>query len=716
MTSKRRETNSRKEQSGAPLPTVTADAKRRWQPFLFPLLALLPLATFWPVLRNGFIAFDDDSYVSNGTVRNGLTWAGVRWAFTTGYEANWHPLTWLSHMADVSLYGRNPAGHHATSLVLHVVNTLLLFVVFRDLTKDSVRSAWVAALFAVHPAHVESVAWVAERKDVLSTAFWLATMWAYGSWVRKGGAGRYAVVLLFFAAGLMAKPMLVSLPLVLLLIDYWPLKRLSGAGEQRRRFAALILEKAPLFLLAAASSVVTFLVQRAGGAVGTLEKFPLWARAGNALVAYVRYLKMLFWPVDLAVLYPHPGTSISGGEVLAAGILLVALSVSVVALRRRAPYLFVGWFWFLVTLLPVIGLVQVGAQAMADRYTYVPFIGLFVAIAWGVPALTRRWRYGRVAVRAAAVAVLLVSAAAAAAQVRLWKNTETLFVHTLKTTKNNFVVENNLGDDYNNIGRPADALPHITEALRLRPNSFEADINMGRSLLLLGRLEDAASHFARAIRLDPHNSVALNNLARARFLQGDVAEAIPLYEAAVAAAPAWPEPRRRLAVALLMEGKTATALFQLERAITLDPSGETWRQLLEGVRARERNPNDPAVVQLRRYLAAAHRDASVALHRRGKRDETRIELWKTLELLPESAPVHNDLGTLLVEEGRLEEAGAEFREALRIDPRSALAHNNLGYVFFRTGRREAAIEEYREALRLQPEFPLARNNLEEALR
>jgi len=634
MTSKRRKTTSRRERRDVPLPPAPEDATRRWQPLLIGLLALLPLATFWPVLRSGFIILDDDAYVSsNASVRNGLTWAGVRWAFTTGHEANWHPLTWLSHMADVSLFGLNPAGHHATSLVLHVVNTLLLFVVFRGLTKDSLRSAWVAALFAVHPAHVESVAWVAERKDVLSTAFWLATMWAYGSWVRKRRAGRYVVVLLFFAAGLMAKPMLVSLPLVLLLLDDWPLRRF-GEGKEGWTPATLILEKAPLFLLAAASSIVTLLVQRAGGAVGTLEKFPLRARAGNALVAYVHYLKMLFWPVDLAVLYPHPGTSLSGGEVLLAAILLTALSAAVFALRRRAPYLFVGWFWFVVTLLPVIGLVQVGVQGMADRYTYVPFIGLFVAMAWGVPALARRWRPARVAVRAAAVAVLLASAAAAAVEVRLWKNTEALFVHALQTTKNNFVVENNLGDHLSNTGRPADALPHITEALRLRPNSFEANINMGRSLVALDRLDESIPYFSRAARIDPHSTVALNNLARARFLQGEVAEAIPLYEAAVAAAPGLAEPRKRLAVAYLMEGRTAAALSQLENAVGLDPSGDEWRLLRDGARALERNPDDPAVVQLRRFLAAAHRDAGLALQRRGKTEEARIELQEAREFGP----------------------------------------------------------------------------------
>src|SRR6266496_70419 len=550
MTSKRRKTTSRRERRDVPLPPAPEDATRRWQPLLIGLLALLPLATFWPVLRSGFIILDDDAYVSsNASVRNGLTWAGVRWAFTTGHEANWHPLTWLSHMADVSLFGLNPAGHHATSLVLHVVNTLLLFVVFRGLTKDSLRSAWVAALFAVHPAHVESVAWVAERKDVLSTAFWLATMWAYGSWVRKRRAGRYVVVLLFFAAGLMAKPMLVSLPLVLLLLDDWPLRRF-GEGKEGWTPATLILEKAPLFLLAAASSIATLLVQRAGGAVGTLEKFPLRARAGNALVAYVRYLKMLFWPVDLAVLYPHPGTSLSGGEVLLAAILLTALSAAVFALRRRAPYLFVGWFWFVVTLLPVIGLIQVGFQALADRYTYVPFIGLFVALAWGVPALASRWRPAKWALPAAAVFGVLALALQAAAQVGLWKNSETLYLHAIAVTKANTVARNNLADYYNDVGRPAEAVPHLTEAMRIDSSKSELHTNLGRSLFLLGKFEEAEKEFLQAQRLHPGDAVVTNNLARTRFVQGDVRQAIRFYQATNALQPGSPDVRMRLAIAL----------------------------------------------------------------------------------------------------------------------------------------------------------------------
>jgi protein O-mannosyl-transferase len=680
------------------------------------LLAALPLAVFLPVFRSEFIAYDDSEYVtSNVVVRRGLTLTGIHWAFTTGHAANWHPLTWLSHMADVSLFGLNPAGHHATNLALHVANTLLLYFLLRRLTDDPWPSAWAAALFAVHPAHVQSVAWIAERKDLLSTVFWLATTWAYVSWVRRRNAGHYLVIVALFAAGLMSKPMLVSLPVTLLLLDYWPLERLGRLGDWPR-LRALLLEKVPLFLMAAASSIVTFAVQRAGGAVRSLESFPLSLRVGNAIVACVRYLGMLFWPADLAVFYPHPGRLLSLGKVLPAALLLLAFSAAAVALRRRAPFLFVGWFWFLVTLVPVVGLVQVGLQALADRYTYVPFIGLFVAVAWEVPAVVSGRRYGRPALRAAAAAVVLTLALAAAAQVRVWKNSETLFLHALRITKDNATIQNNLGDYYNNTGRPADAVPHLIEAIRIRPRYQDHYTNLGRSLFLLGRLDEAAEQFSHALILKPNDPTALNNLARTRFVQGEIPEAVRLYEAAVAAAPDWAEPRRRLAVGLLMEGKTAAALSHLQRCVAVEPAEKECRQLLDNIPALDRKRDDPAAAPMLQFLAAAHRDASVALQRRGKRALALAHLHQAVDLLPCSAEAHSDLGALLVQEGRLDEAAAEIRLALDIDPESAVAHNDLGYIFFLEGRREAAIKQYVEALRLQPGLALAQANLELARR
>jgi tetratricopeptide (TPR) repeat protein len=467
--------------------------------------------------------------------------------------------------------------------------------------------------------------------------------------------------------------------------------------------------------MAAASSVVTFLVQRAGGAVRSFEAFPLSARIGNALVACAGYLKMLVWPTNLAVIYPHPGTALPGWKVLGAALLLAGVSAGAFALRRRAPFLIVGWLWFLVSLFPVIGIVQVGVQSMADRYTYFPFVGLFVAIAWGFPMIASRWRYGSVALKASAVAVLAAAALGAAAQARFWKNSETLLLHAIAVTKNNSVAHNNLGNYYNETGRPAEALPHVSEAARINPGRSLNHDNRGVSLFALGRFDEAALEFSLALRLQPDDAVTLNNLARTRFVQGEIPEAVRLYEAAVARAPEAADLRGKLAGALLMEGNPAPALRQLERQSLLSPANAECRQLLADVAAFQRNPDDPSLGRFRQSLAAAHLEASAALYRREKKPESAVHLRKAIALFPAFAAAHNELGTRLSSEGRLDEAEAEFQRALGIDPGSASAHNNLGYVIFLKGRRAAAVEQYREALRLQPAFPLARNNLEQAL-
>ena len=715
---------NRKKKKSAPAP-ASAGLDRRWRlALLIVVLTLLPAVTFWSVRADAFITYDDPEYVpGNEMVRQGLTWPGARWAFTTGTGANWFPLTWLSHMTDVSLFGLDASGHHTTNLLLHVANTLLLFLLFRKLTGEEGKSAWVAALFAVHPAHVESVAWVAERKDLLSGLFWLATTLAYASWVRRRGTGRYTLMLALFAAGLMSKPMLVSLPLTLLLLDAWPLRRLGEEGDLREFLClssggrpGLVLEKAPLFLMAAASSTVTFLVQRAGGAVRSLEAFPFPIRVANALVAYVRYLGMLVWPHRLAVFYPHPGASLSAAVVVAAACFLLALSAAAFALRRKAPYLFTGWFWFLITMLPVIGLVQVGYQALADRYTYIPFIGLFVAVAWGVPALLRRWRPARLAVRAAAVVSVAALALGAAAQLRYWRNSESLYRRTLEVTKNNSTIENNLGDFYNDALKPEKALPYLTDAQRIKPDAPEIHNNLGRSLYILGRYGDAEQHFRRALTLNPQDAITLNNLARVRFVQGDVAGAVGLYRAAAAKKPDVADVRVRLGIALFLEGNGPAAREQFERASRLEPGNQDFRALAQGVPAFEKNPFDPVARVLRQSLATAHQEIGNGLQTRGRSVEALAHFRQAAELVPGSAGAHLDLGAQLVRTGHLEEGQAEFLTALKIDPGSALAHTDLGYVLYLRGQLDAAIGHYREALRLKPGFPLAQANLELALR
>jgi protein O-mannosyl-transferase len=623
---KPRSSAKRKRQAGRRRRPLAQEASRTRRPWLLAvLLALLTLSTFWPVFRNEFVNYDDPEYVlSNSLVENGLTAAGVRWAFTARRAANWHPLTWLSHMTDVSLFGLNPTGHHAASLFFHVANTILLFSLLRRMTGEAGRSAFVAALFAVHPAHVESVAWVAERKDVLSTAFWLLTTAAYVAWVNRRSPGRYALTLGLFAAGLMSKPMLVSLPLTLLLLDEWPLGRIG-----RERLRALVVEKLPLFALAAASSIVTLLVQKAGGAVRTSE-YPAGVRIANALVAVVRYLGMLFWP-QLAVFYPYDRGALSPVKVLAATALLVGISAAAVRLRRRAPYFFVGWFWFLVTLSPVVGLVQVGEQALADRYTYVPYVGLFVAIVWGLSELASRGRTARLAIRAAGVALVLVLAAAASARVRVWRNSETLFLDAIEKTRNNALAHIDLASHYIETRRVDEAMPHLREAERIRPDEPELHVHLGYAYLLRGRRDDAARSFERVLQLVPTHGVALNNLARIRFLDGDLPEALRLYRATVAAKPDWAEGRRRLAVVLLMVGDTASAVGELRRTVALDPSDAEAQMLLTGARALASGRAVDAAA-LEQFLADAHREAARALRARGRAAEADSEEAKAQAL------------------------------------------------------------------------------------
>ncbi len=451
------------------------------------LLLSVTLAVYWQIGDHQFTNYDDTLYVTdNPHVKPGLAGGSVIWAFTATEEANWHPLTWLSHMVDCQLFGLRPRGHFLTSLFLHLANVLLLFAVLKRMTGALWRSAFVSALFALHPLHVESVAWVAERKDVLSTLFWLLTMLAYARYVERPTRARYVLTLVAFTLGLMAKPMLVTLPFVLLLLDYWPLDRMAYGGkgddppkrtrkrthscEQRLPLSRLVWEKIPFFALAAISSVVTFSFQQRAGAMADMEIFPLSSRIANALVSYLRYMGKIIWPSDLAVLYPHPGTSLPLWWGAAAGLALLGLSILVVLVIRRRPYLAVGWLWYVGTLVPVIGLVQVGVQAYADRYTYVPLIGLFIMIAWGVPDLVGRWAQTRTVLAVLAATALAALTACTWIQLGYWKDSVSLFTHTLQVTTKNYVAHNNLGNALADRGEVEAAISQYTEALRIKPD------------------------------------------------------------------------------------------------------------------------------------------------------------------------------------------------------------------------------------------------------
>jgi tetratricopeptide (TPR) repeat protein len=548
------------------------------------LLAALTTAAFWPVLGCQFIRFDDPGYVTNNVrVQTGLTAEGIVWAFTTGHEANWHPLTWLSLMLDHELFGENPRGFHAVNLALHVANVVLVFLIFARMTAPLgrsalLRSALLAALFAVHPLRVESVAWVSERKDVLSAFFGLAAILAYVGWARARGPVRYALVLLLYALSLMAKPMLVTLPLLLLLLDFWPLGRLtpdSRAGNSKRqrsssplpaagegsgvrgkptgRFAnlatransspapmklALVVEKIPLFVLALASSVVTFLVQRNGAAVQSWEKFPWDARLSNAIVSYVRYLGMMIRFDALAILYPHPGVWPPAQTLACAALLLVATALVLWRLRPN-PWLAVGWFWYLGMLVPVIGLVQVGAQAMADRYTYLPSIGVLVLVVWSLPQGLFEARAGKVVLATATAAVLAVLSMFTWRQALTWHDSLSVFEHAAAVTSKNYTAQANLAGEYQKQGRYDQALQHYQLAIAADPSKVEPFNN--RAMLLAAAPDERYRNGRQAIEdankacemTQQRNPDTFDTLAAAYAEAGDFAQAVRCEEQAI---------------------------------------------------------------------------------------------------------------------------------------------------------------------------------------
>lgn len=498
------------------------------------LLLVVTAAVYAGVGDHDFIIVDDGTYVFlNPWVLEGLTGPGVTWAFTTFEAFNWHPLTWLSHMADVSLVGPEPEPQHLVSVGFHLLNTVLLFAALRSLTGAGWESFFVAALFALHPMHVESVAWISERKDVLSACFWFLALWAYSGYAARPGILRYALVALAMAGGLLAKPMVVTLPMVLLLLDAWPLRRV--AWPDLARWAWLFVEKLPLLLLSAGASVITMIAQQPGVEL-TAETLPWTARLGNAIVAYASYLRLTAWPDALSAFYPHPGW-VPIGTVLAAAAMLLAITALAVWTRDRRPYLLVGWLWFLGTLVPVIGLVQVGDQAMADRYTYVPHVGLFLMVTFAAADLIRAHASFRIPVVAAAVVALVALAATTRAQVARWENTETLFTYSLS----------------------------ITEA-----NAF-SHFNIATVLLFEERRDEAREHLRAAVEADPDYPEALNGLGNLALQDGNETEALALYERAAEAASYLFEPHFNAATLLQSRGELDAALPYYRKAVALEP-------------------------------------------------------------------------------------------------------------------------------------------------
>jgi len=542
------------------------------------------LLVYGQLMHHGFVDLDDTGYVvENPYVRAGLTMHGVAWAFTTGYLGYWMPLSWLSLMADSQLYGMNAGGYHLTSLCLHIVNALLLLFVLRAMTGAFWRSALVAALFALHPLRVESVAWVAERKDVLSAFFGFLALGSYVAYARRPCARRLALVGVWLGLGLMAKPMLVTLPFVFLLLDYWPLGRLGycahqpdaatppdGRTSKRRTLSRLVIEKIPLAAMGAVASGVTVMLAARAGAVADPHVHPLGSRLANAVVSYVRYLGKALWPTDLAAFYPYPERW-PAWQVLGSVLLLLALGALAFAAGRRSPYLRVGWLWFVATLLPVIGVVQAGEQAMADRFTYFPLVGLFVAVVWSLHDLARRLQMRAPALGACAFVVVAALGFASWRQVAYWKDTEQLLTHAVRVTSGNWLAHNNLGGELLRQGRVDEAIEHFNHALDIYPDYADPEFGLGVAMALEGRTNEAILHYTQAVRLEPDFANAHNNLGLALLSQWQVGPAVDHLAQAVRLRPASAEMHFNLGLGLSRRGEKQEAIAHFSRAVRLKP-------------------------------------------------------------------------------------------------------------------------------------------------
>ena len=696
--------------------------KRTCKVLIIWLLAAGTVGAYWPVFHCGFVNYDDPQYVTrNLVVRQGLSWEGFRWAFSTGSASNWHPLTWLSHMLDCQLFSLNPGGHHATSLLFHVLNTLLLFNLLRRMTGALWRSALVAALFAWHPLHVESVAWISERKDVLSTFFGLLSLWAYVCYVHskvqslkskvqepeskvqspkskvEGGAPTqhatrftpslilppspsflYALSLLLFACSLMSKPMLVTLPFLLLLLDYWPLQRLRLSTLNSQ--LSTVFEKLPFFAMSLASSIVTLVVQHR--ATSSLTVLPLWLRLENALVAYGRYLGKTVWPANLAVFYPY--LRWRWWEICGAALALTLLSIVAVRLGRRRPWLPVGWFWFLGSLVPVIGLVQVGIQSMADRYSYIPLIGLFIILTWAVAEWAgkdlRRRRFTALVVLPA----LTMCAALSFLQTRFWVSTQTLFAHATAVSDNNFLAHNMLGFELAEQGRLDDALANFQAALSIDPNVPETHNNLAMVLLKQGKVSESLTQSTAALRLKSNFPEAQVNLGRALFLQGNYTQALDHLTRALPSLPDHPIAHANLGDVLARLDRWDEAIAHYSQALRLQPTAQVENGLAYAL-ARRGNLrlaifHWQAAVQLDPQFAEAHFFLGNALAADGQPHQAITHLQQALRLQPDVSEARLKLAALLLGRRRTAEALQEYRELLRRSPDSFEPMNNLAWI------------------------------------
>ena len=625
-------------------------------------LAIATLAAYWQVMNYPFVNFDDYSYIlKNYFVQEGLTWEGILWAFSFKSLTFWHPVVWLSHMLDCHIYGLIPGMHHSVGLIFHIANSLLVFMALKLMTGALWRSAIVAALFALHPINVESVAWVAERKNVLSALFWMLTMLTYISYSKQPSFYRYVTIILLFVLGLMAKPVLVTLPFVFLLLDYWPLQRLrfrqnktiksgiSVSGFQESSVFRLILEKIPFFVFSAVSIYISSLAFQHNKMIIYTESVPMNLRIANALVSYISYIKKMIWPDNLAIFYPYPD-ALPLWQVTGAGLILIGISILVLWMLKSKPYLAVGWFWYIGTLVPVIGLAQAGLwPAMADRYAYMPLIGLFILLAWGAGDIASKLHYKKI-LPAVIAGILLIFAITTWGQVRYWSSSAALFKHALDVTGvKNYIAHYKLGDALAEEGRNAEAIKHYCEALRTKSKYWPGIyLNLGVALMAVDKIDESIDNFSRAIQIKPDFAEAHNNMG----------------------------------IALEKHGKLTEAISHYREALRIKPD-----------------------------YAEAHNNMGIALEKQGNFSEAISHYFEALQINPKYASAHNNLGNAMAQQGNFEAAVYHYQEALRINPKYAGAYYNLGKIYASRKKIERAILYYEKALQVSPNMAEVLYNL-----
>jgi len=666
-------------------------------------LALVIIAVFFQLLHCDFITFDDAHYVSeNPYVRTGLTRDNIIWAFTPGKFGYWHPVTWLSHMLDSQIYGMNPGMHHLTNLLIHLANTLLLFLILSRLTGALWRSAFVAALFALHPLNVDSVAWIAERKNLLSTLFWLLTMWAYMRYARHKAVVPYLLALVLFALGLLAKPMLVTLPFVLLLLDYWPLDRLHLARQSEDNdqqvgqpethispvstLLQLLWEKIPFFVLSAASIGLSYWSSERLATTISTELVPIRLRIANALVSYIAYISKAIWPHKLAVFYPYP-QAVPLAHSITALIVLVSVTVLFVWVFRKKRYLTVGWLWYFGTLVPVIGLVQVGLwPAFADRWAYVPLIGIFVIVAWAVPDVLAGWRVRKVALAASAAIVLLVLAVCTHFQLRYWRSSTALFQHAIDVTDDSYQAHFSMIKPLLKEGKFAQAIEYGQKSLELNPNYASAHNSLGAVLLESGRLDEAFIHLQKALQLKPHFPAAHVNLGALFVKQDKLDQAVEHFSEALRLQPDLLSAHVNIASVFTRQDKLDQAVKHYSEALQINPE-----------------------------LPYIHNNLGLVLARQQKLIQATHHYTRALRIKPDFADAHNNLAYVLVQQQIFDQAAHHYSQALKITPDSAAAHNDLGVVLVRQGKLDQAVMHFNQALRLNPDANDVRKNLNAVL-